>query len=98
MTSDIRVGKIAHKMGRYRVGQGRYVKNCQKTWDRRHKWTFPVPAEVCTYNVLSKLLQDFSTISISYYRQLFRMIHNKRKLLSKDAVLGFENAMIIRAR
>ena len=57
-----------------------------------------MPAEVCTYDVLSKLLQDFSMISISYYRQLVRMIHNKRKLLSNDAVLGFENARIIRAR
>ena len=50
------------------------------------------------FDVLSKLLQDFSMISISYYRQLFGMIHKKRKLLSDDAVLGFENAMIIRAR
>ena len=36
MTSDIRVGrgsKIAPKMGRYRVGQGMWVKNGQKKWD-----------------------------------------------------------------
>jgi hypothetical protein len=56
-----------------------------------------MPAEVCTLMYFPNFYKTFLWYQFHIIDN-FRMIHSKRKLLSDDAVLGFENAMIIWAR